>query len=95
VLGEVVDGPRKAQLLREIAALENVSLDQTIAVGDGANDIPMLTIAGMGVAFHAKPIVREQAARAISTLGLDGLLFLIGIREREIRWRSTADEVTA
>jgi phosphoserine phosphatase len=85
VVGEIIDGPRKAELLGEIAALEGLSLEQTIAVGDGANDIPMLSMAGMGVAFHAKPIVREKAGRAISTLGLDGLLFLIGIREREIR----------
>lgn len=84
VLGEIIDGPRKAALLGEIAAMEKLSLEQTIAVGDGANDIPMLSMAGMGVAFHAKPIVREKAGRAISNLGLDGLLFLIGIREREI-----------
>jgi phosphoserine phosphatase len=84
VVGEIIDGPKKAELLREIAAREKLSLEQTIAVGDGANDLPMLSIAGMGVAFHAKPIVREQASRAISNLGLDGLLFLIGIREREI-----------
>lgn len=85
VLGEIVDGVKKADLLQQIALQENLTLAQTIAVGDGANDIPMLTIAGMGVAFHAKPIVREKAERAISTLGLDGLLFLIGIREREFR----------
>jgi phosphoserine phosphatase len=85
VEGEIIDGPKKAALLGNIAALEKLSLEQTIAVGDGANDIPMLSMAGMGVAFHAKPIVREQAGRAISNLGLDGLLFLIGIREREFR----------
>jgi phosphoserine phosphatase len=85
VAGEIIDGPKKAALLGEIAALEKLSLEQTIAVGDGANDIPMLSMAGMGIAFHAKPIVREKAGRAISNLGLDGLLFLIGIREREIR----------
>lgn len=85
VLGEIVDGAKKAELLQQIALKENLTLEQTIAVGDGANDIPMLTIAGMGVAFHAKPIVREKAERAISNLGLDGLLFLIGIREREFR----------
>ena len=85
VLGEIIDGPKKAELLQHIALTENISLEQTIAVGDGANDIPMLSIAGMGVAFHAKPIVREKAARAITSLGLDGLLFLIGIREREFR----------
>jgi phosphoserine phosphatase len=82
-----VDGERKAGLLRQIAELEHLSLEQTIAVGDGANDIPMLAIAGMGVAFHAKPIVREKAGRAISNLGLDGLLFLVGVREREIEHR--------
>jgi phosphoserine phosphatase len=85
VLGEIIDGPRKAALLQQIAGLEGLSLEQTIAVGDGANDIPMLSMAGMGVAFHAKRLVREQAGRAISTLGLDGLLFLMGIREREFR----------
>jgi phosphoserine phosphatase len=84
VVGEIIDGPKKAALLGQIATLEKLSLEQTIAVGDGANDILMLTAAGMGVAFHAKPVVREKAGRAISTLGLDGLLFLIGIREREI-----------
>ena len=85
VLGDIVDGAKKAELLQKIALQENLTLAQTIAVGDGANDIPMLTIAGMGVAFHAKPIVREKAERAISNLGLDGLLFLIGVREREFR----------
>ncbi|MEM7539509.1 MAG: phosphoserine phosphatase SerB [Chloroflexota bacterium] len=84
VLGEVVDGPKKAELLRKIAQEEEVSLEQTIAVGDGANDLPMLSIAGMGVAFHAKPIVREQTERAISTVGLDGLLYLMGIGEKEL-----------
>ncbi len=84
LVGEIIDGYRKAELLQEIAQREGLDLEQTIAVGDGANDLPMLSIAGMGVAFHAKPLVREQASRAISNLGLDGLLFLIGIREREI-----------
>lgn len=84
VLGEIVDGARKAALLAQIAAQEGLSLEQTIAVGDGANDIPMLSAAGLGVAFHAKPIVRRQAERTITDVGLDGLLYLIGIREREI-----------
>ena len=84
VVGDIVDGPRKAELLREIAAVEGLRLEQTIAVGDGANDLPMLSIAGLGIAFHAKPVVRRQAGGAISDMGLDGLLFLIGIREREI-----------
>lgn len=84
VSGEVIDGARKAQLLREIAAKENISLEQVIAVGDGANDLPMLEIAGLGVAFHAKPIVKANARQAISTLGLDGILYLIGLRDYEV-----------
>lgn len=85
VVGAIIDGARKAELLREIASAEGLRLEQTIAVGDGANDLPMLSIAGLGVAFHAKPIVRRQASGAISEMGLDGLLYLIGIRERELR----------
>lgn len=85
VVGEIIDGPRKAALLREIAAAEGLRLEQTIAVGDGANDLPMLSVAGLGVAFHAKPVVRQQASGAISDMGLDGLLYLIGIRERELK----------
>lgn len=84
VTGTIIDGPRKATILREIAAAEGLRLEQTIAVGDGANDLPMLSAAGLGVAFHAKPIVRRQASGAISAMGLDGLLYLIGIREREL-----------
>jgi phosphoserine phosphatase len=83
VVGEIVDGRRKALLLREIAAKENFSLEQVIAVGDGANDLPMLNIAGLGIAFHAKPVVRESARHSISNLGLDGILYLIGLRDRE------------
>ncbi len=82
VIGDVVDGQRKAQLLRELAAKENISLDQVIAVGDGANDLPMLGIAGLGIAFRAKPIVKQSAKQAISTLGLDGILYLLGISDR-------------
>lgn len=84
VVGEIVDGPGKAQKLREIAEKEGLKLQQTIAVGDGANDLPMLSIAGLGIAFCPKPIVREQAEGAISSVGLDGLLYLIGIRDREV-----------
>ncbi|MBF0572140.1 MAG: phosphoserine phosphatase SerB [Desulfamplus sp.] len=84
VTGEIIDGERKAQLLREIALKENISIEQTIAVGDGANDLPMITIAGLGVAYNAKPLVREKAASNISNVGLDGLLYLIGMRDREI-----------
>lgn len=83
VTGRVVDGQRKAELLREIAAKEGVRLEQTIAVGDGANDLPMLSIAGLGIAFRAKPLVRQSAKQAISTLGLDGILYLIGFRDRD------------
>jgi len=83
VVGTVVNGERKAQLLREIAAKEGVCLEQCIAVGDGANDLPMLSIAGLGIAFRAKPLVRRSAKQAISTLGLDGILYLIGFRDRD------------
>jgi phosphoserine phosphatase len=81
---EIVDGQVKARRLREIAAKENISLEQCIAVGDGANDLPMIGLAGLGIAFRAKPIVRETARQAISTLGLDGILYLIGVRDRDI-----------
>ena len=83
VKGEIVDGNRKAELLQAIAKKEGLSLKQVIAVGDGANDIPMLKLAGLGVAFHAKPKVKEQAKVGISTLGLDGILYLLGVRDRE------------
>lgn len=87
VTGEVqlpiVDGQRKADLLRELAQREGISLEQTIAVGDGANDLPMLSIAGLGVAFRAKPLVKQSAKQAISTLGLDGILYLLGFRDRD------------
>jgi len=85
VVGEIIDGEKKAELLKEIAEKENINLEQTIAVGDGANDLPMISLAGLGVAFHAKPIVREKAGNTISSVGLDGLLYLIGIQDREIR----------
>lgn len=82
VTGRVVDGARKAELLQDIARQENISLEQVIAVGDGANDLPMLSIAGLGIAFRAKPIVKESAKQSISTLGLDGILYLLGIGDR-------------
>jgi len=85
VVGEIVDGEKKAILLRQIAQKENIVLEQTIAVGDGANDLPMISIAGLGVAFNAKPLVRQKASNAISSVGLDGLLYLIGLHEREIQ----------
>jgi phosphoserine phosphatase len=80
----IVDGARKAELLRQIARLENISLDQVVAVGDGANDLPMLGIAGMGIAFRAKPLVRQTASHAVSFLGLDSLLYLVGVRDRDL-----------
>ncbi|MEI7707370.1 MAG: phosphoserine phosphatase SerB [Chlorobium sp.] len=83
VLGQIVDGKRKAELLELIAKKENIRLEQTIAVGDGANDLPMLGKAGLGIAFRAKPIVRESAKQAISTLGLDAILYLMGFRDRD------------
>jgi phosphoserine phosphatase len=84
VKGQIIDAARKAQLLKEIAAAENISLQQTIAVGDGANDLPMLAAAGLGIAFHAKPMVAQSARHKISTLGLDGILYLVGVRDREV-----------
>ena len=85
VNGDIIDGLRKAEILKTIATVENISLQQTIAIGDGANDLPMLSIAGLGIAFHAKPIVKKNAQKSISSVGLDGLLYLMGISEREIR----------
>lgn len=79
----IVDGARKAELLREIAEREGLSMEQVIAVGDGANDLPMLRLAGLGIAFRAKPVVRQSARQAISTIGLDGILYLLGVRDRE------------
>ncbi len=84
VKGEIVNAGRKAELLREIAAAENIDLQQTIAVGDGANDLPMLAAAGLGIAFHAKPMVARSARHKISTLGLDSILYLIGVRDRDL-----------
>jgi phosphoserine phosphatase len=81
---DIVDGRRKAELLRTIAQSEGIRLEQVIAVGDGANDLPMLSIAGLGIAFHAKPVVKAQAGQAISHLGLDGILYLIGVRDRDV-----------
>lgn len=85
VVGDIIDGDKKATLLRQLAQKENIALEQTIAVGDGANDLPMISIAGLGVAFNAKPIVRQKASNAISSVGLDGLLYLVGIHDREIK----------
>lgn len=84
VTGAIVDGARKAEALREIAERENISLEQVIAVGDGANDLPMLGLAGMGIAFRAKPLVRQSASHSLTHLGLDSLLYLIGVRDRDL-----------
>jgi len=83
-VGEVVDGRRKADLLKLIAQTEKVNLAQTIAVGDGANDLPMLNEAGLGIAFHAKPRVKESARQSISTIGLDGVLYFIGFKDSQL-----------
>ena len=79
----IVDAQRKAELVQELADKENISLQQVIAVGDGANDLAMLATAGMGIAFHAKPLVKEKAGHAISNMGLDSILYLMGIRDRD------------
>lgn len=80
-LGDIVDGKRKAELLQLLAQVENVDIAQTIAVGDGANDLPMLSAAGLGIAFHAKPKVKETARQAINTIGLDGVLYFLGFKD--------------
>ncbi|MEZ7196126.1 phosphoserine phosphatase SerB [Pseudodesulfovibrio karagichevae] len=83
-VGDIVDAQKKAELLQSIADQERISLQQVIAVGDGANDLPMLNLAGLGIAFHAKPKVKQGARQAISTLGLDAILFLLGMRSRDV-----------
>lgn len=80
-IGEIVDGHRKAELLKLIAQVEKVNLAQTIAVGDGANDLPMISEAGLGIAFHAKPRVVANAKQSINTLGLDGILYFLGFKD--------------
>jgi phosphoserine phosphatase len=80
-VGEIVDGKRKAELLKLLAQVEKLNLEQVIAVGDGANDLPMLNLAGLGIAYHAKPKVKENAQHAISSVGLDGILYLLGFND--------------
>ncbi len=80
-VGEIVDGRRKAELLKLIAQVEQVDIAQTIAVGDGANDLPMLSTAGLGIAFHAKPRVVANAKQSINTIGLDGVLYFLGFKD--------------
>ena len=82
--GEIVDADCKAVLLKEIAKKEQIRLEQVIAVGDGANDLQMLATAGLGIAFRAKPLVRESARQSISTLGLDSILYLLGWHDRDL-----------
>ena len=83
-IGDIVDGNKKAEYLREIAKKEGIDINQTIAVGDGANDLPMINLAGLGIAFHAKPKVKNNAKSAISSIGLDGVLYLLGYHDRHI-----------
>ena len=84
IKGEIIDGQRKADLLLELADREGLVLEQVIAVGDGANDLPMLNIAGLGIAFRAKPLVKASAKQSISNLGLDGILYLLGYSDKDI-----------
>lgn len=80
-LGDIVDGQRKKELLKLLAQVENIDIAQTIAVGDGANDLPMLSEAGLGIAFHAKPKVKAEAEQSISTIGIDGVLYFLGFKD--------------
>ncbi|MCH5219410.1 MAG: phosphoserine phosphatase SerB [Muribaculaceae bacterium] len=84
-LGDIVDGERKKELLKIIAQVENINIAQTIAVGDGANDLPMLSTAGLGIAFHAKPKVKAEAGQSISTIGIDGVLYFLGFKDSYIQ----------
>ena len=83
-VGDIVDGPRKADYLKTLAKIEGISTQQVVALGDGANDLPMLRTAGLGIAFQAKPTVKANASHAISSMGLDGVLYLLGYRDRHI-----------
>ncbi|MBD5264293.1 MAG: phosphoserine phosphatase SerB [Bacteroides sp.] len=84
-VGDIVDGRRKKELLRLLAQVENINIAQTIAVGDGANDLPMLSEAGLGIAFHAKPKVKAEASQSISTIGIDGVLYFLGFKDSYIK----------
>lgn len=89
--GELVDAARKATFLQEIAAKENISPAQVVAVGDGANDIDMLSVAGLGIAFNAKPVVKERADTSVSVPYLDAILFLMGVRRDHVEAADAAD----
>lgn len=89
-VGDIVDGKRKKELLRLLAQVENINIAQTIAVGDGANDLPMLSEAGLGIAFHAKPKVKAEASQSISTIGIDGVLYFLGFKDSYISTDSKA-----
>ena len=82
--GEIVDGRRKAELLRLLCQVEHINLEQAVAVGDGANDLPMLGLAGLGIAYHAKPKVKANAKQSISSIGLDGILYFLGLKDSQI-----------
>ncbi|MBR5724859.1 MAG: phosphoserine phosphatase SerB [Bacteroidales bacterium] len=83
-LGDVVDGRRKAELLRLLCQVEGINLAQSVAVGDGANDLPMLSLAGLGIAYHAKPKVQAGARQNITSIGLDGILYFLGLKDSQI-----------
>jgi len=83
-LGDIVDGRRKAELLKLLCQFENIDLAQAVAVGDGANDLPMLSLAGLGIAYHAKPKVKANAKQSISSIGLDGILYFLGLKDSNI-----------
>ena len=83
-IGDVVDGRRKAELLRLLCQVEGINLAQSVAVGDGANDLPMLSLAGLGIAYHAKPKVKAGAKQSLSSIGLDGILYFLGLKDSQI-----------
>lgn len=89
--GPPIDRARKASILREVAEAEGIPLDQTVAIGDGANDLDMLAAAGLGIAFNAKPVVRDAADTAVSVPYLDAILFLLGIRRDEVEAADDGD----
>ena len=91
VLGRIVDRKRKAELLAHVARIEGIPLDQTVAVGDGANDLDMLAVAGLGIAFNAKPVLREAADTTVNVPYLDAILSVLGIRRSEVEAADAAD----